>query len=94
MRATVLFLMMVACLSMHGKYHNDQYVRLKLSCTNRCEPKGYFQDLCIKICLSPICYQEVYLGKENTEGPVFELGLADTDETKFRRCWLDNFAKS
>lgn len=49
-------LMIVVCLSVENKYHSEQYSKMKTSCTSRCHPKGYFQDLCIKVCMSPSCY--------------------------------------
>lgn len=59
-KGVILALLVVWCLCVDSRYLNDQYVRLKTNCTTRCLSKGYFQDLCIKLCMSPSCYQQIY----------------------------------
>jgi hypothetical protein len=58
-------MMLGVCLSIEGKFQSDQYARLKQNCANRCQTKGYFQDLCTKICISPQCYYKIYQKDEN-----------------------------
>lgn len=56
----ILALVVVCSLCMDVRYLNEQYFRRKTNCTNRCLSKGYFQDLCIKLCMSPSCYHQIY----------------------------------
>lgn len=56
-----------------AKYQNDQYSKRKQVCTNLCEPKGYFQENCLKICMSLKCYQSIYLNQNVN----LELGMVD-----------------
>lgn len=69
-----------------NKHYSDQYAKMKLSCNSRCLAKGYFQDICTKICLSSHCYNQVYI--QGNSAFTLELGVSDPNEQTFRKCWM------
>ena len=74
-----------------SKHHSDQYAKMKLSCNSRCLAKGYFQDICTKVCMSSHCYHEVYLREDSAFR--LELGVSDPHEQSFRKCWMGEHQK-
>ena len=63
----VMTLLLMCCLLQgtagHPKSAYEQYNRKEFGCTQRCERKGYFKYVCIRVCLSPQCFQQVYAGQ-------------------------------
>jgi hypothetical protein len=75
-RGLILIVMIACCFCLDTRYLNDQYVRLKTNCVSRCQPKGYFQDLCVKLCMSPSCYHQIYQQSNTSK---LEMGSVDTE---------------
>lgn len=84
----ILMLLLLFCWGClcDNKHHSDQYAKLKLNCNSRCLSKGYFQDICTKICMSSHCYRHVYMQEDSTF--TLELGVSDPYEQNFRKCWM------
>lgn len=75
-RGLILIVMMACCFCLESRYLSDQYIKLKANCNTRCQPKGYFQDHCLKLCMSPSCYHQIY---HQNSTPQLEMGWVDTE---------------
>lgn len=88
-----LLAFVVLAAAAYDRTGNDQYNRLKYKCTQQCEPKGYTQEVCVRMCLSYPCFRKVY---QNESKPfsikgILEPGQAeDPNESLFRKCWLSD----
>lgn len=86
--AVLLAVLMLLCWrgASENKHYSDQYAKIKLNCSSRCLAKGYFQDVCTKVCMSSHCNHHVYMQEDSTF--TLELGVNDPREQNFRKCWM------
>lgn len=56
----LIFSLLIVLIHGESKFLSDRYSRLKQTCTNRCIEKGYYQDICTKLCMSRNCFNNIY----------------------------------
>lgn len=77
MGSLLVCMLLVQVNSTYNRKANENYNRLEFRCNQKCDDRGYFKELCIKMCLSVPCYQQIYQKGEVVGAGGLEYGLME-----------------
>ena len=91
-----IFILMIFALMVYqcvcDRRANEQYTKQLNICGRQCDEKGYFKEVCTRMCQSTNCYHEVYMAQSDPIKGKLEYQISqDQFEPQFRKCWIEKW---